>query len=355
MKFNHTIDANAVSLSMKNFGYLPEVLHKTWIEKFFKADNKTQLPMPKKLIVELANTCNLDCPMCRVGQYGVNLKRIIPLDVFEKLLDNIPNLATIRLNGLGESTLIPHFDKYLKAIFDRNIVVELITNGSGNSAYYESILDHRGVVLISWDAAEKKVFEQLRRPANWEIYVEKLENLAAYAQQTAASERLFLLFTLQKSNIEQLPLLVTQCFEWDVKNIIVNVVKLDNNNWLVDKLEHIKEIFKAALHIADIKNIALLLPNEIEKHDLQIKEALKTSACGCLMPWEEAVIRWNGDVQVCNMFNPYTYGNIFINDFSTIWNNAFANLFRQFINTQNRHPYCEGCVYIKDAYDYRKT
>lgn len=354
MDFNYSVDANAVSLSMKNFGYLPKELQQTWMNQFFKTDNNTKLPMPSKLIIELVNTCNLDCPMCRIGQYGINLDRIINFDTFERLMDSLPNLKTIRLNGLGESTLIPNFDKYLQAIFDRHITVELITNGSGDNRYYENILDNKGAVLISWDAAEKKVFEQLRRPANWEIYLEKLKSLANFANKTQSSDRLFLLFTLQKSNIEQLPLLVTKCVEWKVKNIIVNVVKLENNNWITERIELIKAVFKQAIEIAEKENIALLLPNEIEKQDLQIEKALKTSSCQCNMPWEEAVIRWNGDVQVCNMFNPYTYGNIYVNDFNTIWNNAFANLFRKFINTPTRHSYCEGCVYIKDAYEYRK-
>jgi radical SAM protein with 4Fe4S-binding SPASM domain len=73
------------------------------------------------------------------------------------------------------------------------------------------------------------------------------------------------------------------------------------------------------------------------------------------MPWEEAVLRWNGDVQVCNMFNPYIYGNIKLNSFKNIWNNAYAQTFRKNVNGDFKHPYCKDCAYMRDAYACRSV
>jgi radical SAM protein with 4Fe4S-binding SPASM domain len=98
-----------------------------------------------------------------------------------------------------------------------------------------------------------------------------------------------------------------------------------------------------------------MLPDQIGGCCFDDLETLKTSSSLCQMPWEEAVIRWNGDVQVCNMFNPYTYGNIYLNSFKNIWNGAFAQVFRNNMNTDFRHPYCRDCVYMGDAYANRSV
>lgn len=344
-------DSNAVALAMRNFGALPPELGVRWMQQLPDVKNET-VPLPGKVIIEIANTCNLDCPMCRVGRYGVNLSRVLGTAQFEAILDQLAGVKMVRLNGLGESTLLPGFGLYLEALFLRNINVELITNGTAAPAAVFPILERGGVILVSWDAATAGLFETLRRPARWEPMVQKLVELARMAAAAGASERLSLLFTLQNGNIGQLAPLVTHCASWGVKNILVNVVKLTNMNWATEQAAAIMADFNTAAGLAATHGVKLLLPAEINGHAVDIAGTVSTSAQHCRMPWEEAVIRWNGDVQVCNMFNPYTYGNLFLNDFRTIWENAFAGLFRKMINTAERHTYCKNCVYMKDAYDY---
>lgn len=353
MKINTKIDSNAVALSMKNFGNMPEETATLWINSL-SSINSTNIPVPKKAIIEIANTCNLDCPMCRVGQFGVNLKRVLPLNDFKNIIYQLQDVTTIRLNGLGETTLVPDFEKYLQVLHSKGITVELISNSSGKPGLYRNILENNGAVLISWDAAEKEIFEIIRRPAKWEQYLSYLISISEIAKSINATDRLFIIFTLQKQNINQLAVLIDKCFEWNIRNIIVNVVKLGNTDWIVNRFEEIKGEFLIASQKALEKDIALLLPSEIEGRYIGFGKSIKTSACNCTMPWNEVLIRWNGDIQVCNMFNPYTYGNIFLNDFKTIWNNCFANIFRKYVNTKNSHSYCKGCVYINDAYEYRK-
>lgn len=354
MKFDYNIETNAITLSMRNFGALPKEIQKEWMMSFYKSSNSTSIELPTKLILEIANTCNLDCPMCRVGRYGVNLSRVMSLKTLKDIITQIPSLKSIRLNGLGESTVLPNFSEYIDLIERNNISVELITNGTGKIDDYKKIINNNGIIIFSIDAVEKKLFETLRRPAKLNDFIAVLENLSSYSSEIDKSDRIFLLFTLQSSNIKELSKLVILAKKIGLNNIIVNVVKLDNNTFLSTKFKQIKIEFKKALKISEQEKISLMLPSHIDNRDVEIDKSLKTSSEHCNMPWEETVIRWNGDVQICNMFNPYTTGNIFINEFKDIWNNAFSNLFRKQINTECKHPYCDGCVYIKNAYEHRK-
>lgn len=53
--------------------------------------------------------------------------------------------------------------------------------------------------------------------------------------------------------------------------------------------------------------------------------------------WKEFYMRYNGDLTVCNMLNPYIYGDCRYYPFEKIWNGLNANMFRFFVNTKFRH------------------
>lgn len=348
MNINSPIDSNAVALDTRNFGMLPPHLTKDWMVGLATIKD-VHVPHPTKAIFEIINSCNLDCPMCRVGQYGVNLSRVMPFDDFKMIISQINRLQTVRLNGLGESTLVREIESYIDYLFEKKLRVELISNGSGRTNIYQKILNQSGSVIISWDAAEREIFEELRRPAKWDAFVQRLQRIT----EGIADEKLnnmSLLFTLQKKNIHQLSKLVLKCKEWNIRNVIVNVIKDTDSEWGNRLFKEIEDECIEAHALAQQHRINLLLPSQIFGHTIHVERSHRTNSEHCAMPWKEVVIRWNGDVQVCNMFNPYVYGNIHLNSFSDIWNNAFANLFRKMVNTEKKHPYCVNCVYFEEAY-----
>jgi radical SAM protein with 4Fe4S-binding SPASM domain len=349
MKINTHIDSNALALDIRNFGLLPPHLTTDWMIGLTTVE-ESKLPHPTKAIIEIINSCNLDCPMCRVGQYGINYNRILPLNDFKNILSQIVGLKTVRLNGLGESTLIPNFEEYLDFLFENNLSVELITNGSGNTDEYKKILRNNGSVIISWDAAEAEIFEKLRRPAKWKEYV---NNILRLTQDISNAElnNISFLFTIQKQNINQLSKLVQRSLDWKIKNVIVNVVKDNQSEWSKLRISEIETEFVLANEFAKQNSTNLFLPSQIFGNKIFAENTYQTNHDGCKMPWKEVVVRWNGDIQVCNMFNPFIYGNIHLNTFNEIWNNLFANLFRKMINTDKKHPYCTNCVYFEEAYN----
>ena len=68
-------------------------------------------PWPERLVLELTNTCNLDCPMCRIGEFGVDPDRFMAKDLFDEVEHQLfPLVREVRLNGLGEATVLPWFE-----------------------------------------------------------------------------------------------------------------------------------------------------------------------------------------------------------------------------------------------------
>ena len=341
-------EASAFALDRRNFDYLADEQAANWRSAFLRIRTPS-VDGPAKLIVELLNSCNFDCPMCRVGQHGIDLSRKMPLSVFEDVLQRLPSVMTVRLNGLGESMLIADFRQYLSVLQRRRVRVEIISNGSGALSDYEAVIDNDGHILLSWDAAQPLLFEQLRRPARWAELTERLR-LIADLIRTRRRGRCSLIFTLQKANIGELRGVVELAGRLGLSAVQMNVAKTPTTHWITDKIENISNDVADAAQIAAAASVDLFTPAQIAGLSIQSGSRTHVASAGCTAPWDEAVIRWNGDVQPCNMFNPYVYGNIHRSPFEEIWRNAFAQVFRQKLNTTEPHPYCRGCVYMPSAY-----
>ncbi len=343
-------ESHALILAQRNFDAMPKAERSHWSSRFQQVRRAEALPWPERVIIELANTCNLDCPMCRVGAYGVNLARIMPLESFKALAAQLfPRVREVRLNGLGESTLIPNFGEYLDVIREHPVQVELITNGTGPVLLYTRMVEEGATLLFSWDAAQPALFERLRRPARWGVLVSTLRAVADIARRQQREEQLFLLFTLQGANRAELPALVERAAEWGIPHLLVNVVKQRSDAWIQPHQEELLATFAEAEVRAQRLGVRLFLPDTLAGHRVPLASTSRTAGSGCDRPWKEVVIRWDLDVQVCNMFNPYTYGNLSLRPFEHIWHGAFAQVFRENINSLRCHPYCRGCYYLKDV------
>ncbi|GIW71175.1 MAG: hypothetical protein KatS3mg102_0717 [Planctomycetota bacterium] len=344
-------EASAFALAQRNFDAIEAEDRDAWYDAFRKASRRA-LPWPERFIVELANTCNLDCPMCRVGRFGVDLRRIMPLATFERLAcELLSHAREVRLNGLGESTLVPEFERYLDVLAQYPVSVELITNGTGPLAIYERMVADGATLLFSWDAADPAVFEVLRRPARFAALQARAQAVGAYAKRLDRSDNLHLLFTLQSLNVDQLAPVVELAHAMGFPNVVVNVAKLPSMAWLERVAERAIAEFSNAEQTARQLGVRLFLPDRLGSRAIKLASACRTSASGCDRPWREVVIRWNLDVQACNMFNPYTYGNLHLRSFHDIWCGAFAAAFRKTLNGPHCHPYCRGCAYVGEVYD----
>ncbi len=343
-------DAHAFSLAQRNFDAIAQDHRAAWHHAFRRA-RRGLVPMPERVIIEIANTCNLDCPMCRVGEHGVNLERVMPIGQFADIARALlPTARDVRLNGLGETTLVPGFRSYLDVLERFSVNLELITNGTGSAAAYERIVTSGGTILFSWDAASPARFEALRRGARYTDIAATVRAVSEAARLSGRRDGLHLLFTLQPANRSDLPAVVEMAAELDVANVVVNVAKLRDVGWQAEHRDDVLSAFADAERVAARCAVRLFLPDRFGNDSVPLRSAMPTSASGCDRPWKEVVIRWNLDVQVCNMFNPYVYGNLHLRSFPSIWEGAFAAAFRENVNTSACHPYCRGCAYIGDVY-----
>lgn len=92
-------------------------------------------PSVKLLDLELAGGCNYACQMCPHGESPgreKEFKRLLPFDVFKKIVDDgaESGAEVVTLHGGGEPTLHKKFIDCIKYVKDKGLVCKTFTNGS---------------------------------------------------------------------------------------------------------------------------------------------------------------------------------------------------------------------------------
>jgi pyrroloquinoline quinone biosynthesis protein E len=158
--------------------------------RFLLADKRAPVVryLPVRVDIEPVSRCNFHCVMCPVSNWPDHRRGPdMAVDDFVRLLDALPGLVEIKLQGLGEPLL--GGSAYLEMIRHaraRHIWVRTTVNGSMlhvNDNYRRLI--HSGVseVQISFDGTVKETFEQIRRGARFERVVENCKLVNSYCNE----------------------------------------------------------------------------------------------------------------------------------------------------------------------------
>lgn len=329
--------------------------------KFYKDDSKgkTVNTFPEKVIIETTKSCNFSCVMCSSRTNGFREDYTLPLFDFGEIIRVFsPYCKVIRINGYGEASIIPDIRKYVDCLneYDYEGKREIITNLSASYDIYEYLANEDFIIEVSWDAAEKEIFEKIRVGSNYNQMLGTLKKLGD--KLSSNPERLILLSTIQESNISQIGPLVDLGDEIGAGMIIFNMVKeKKESKWMKTKFEEIKKEFIDADKRAKNLGFKVKIPDHLNGIPLKISNSTQTSRSYCDRPFKEVQIRWNTELIVCNMFNPYSLGILYRTNiprkkqnikkrFKRLWSGPNARLFRDILNTKKRHPYCEKCYYI---------
>lgn len=90
------------------------------------------LPKPlSRAVIEVFGGCNYSCPMCpqSTGR-GKNWTRKMPLELFKKIIKQIPGNPVIQLEGSGEAFMAKNLHEYIQICTDNNMKSYIYTNGS---------------------------------------------------------------------------------------------------------------------------------------------------------------------------------------------------------------------------------
>jgi radical SAM protein with 4Fe4S-binding SPASM domain len=301
---------------------------------------------PLAIDIEPTNSCNFGCGHClspRLEQKTDTLD----LPSFIKIMRQFPKARVVKLSGIGESFLNKDLVGMIEFCRGRKLQVVLYTNGSLlNRGLSRRLATMKNVNIgFSVDAATAETFEAIKKGADFNAVMDNIRYLAGIRGD---NKSLFLCAwtVVTKSNISELPEIVRLSKGLGLDSITLQPflsdfgdkkIRAANDALRIDPASRgTQDIFSEASRIAERLGIPLYVNYNNFYSDRN----------KCAQPWTNTYIAANGDVIPCCALSNASVikmGNIFKNDFKTIWNSPEYRQLRSGIMTGKLPDYCRGC------------
>ncbi|MBO0871241.1 MAG: SPASM domain-containing protein [Micromonosporaceae bacterium] len=335
-------------------------------------------PLPQALQVEVTSACNLRCAMCLVA-YRPPVNKItgaMPLSMLQGLVDELPELRELTLQGLGEPLLSPHLMQMVRYAKERGIRVGFNSNATLLTGRRSRELVEVGLDWLhtSLDGADRATFEGIRVGASFNEVLRNLSGLAA-AKRAAGADRpqLRVVFVAMRRNVAQLPDLVALLAgigvdDLRVQNLSHSFADTDPAGayqeirtyaegealWQGEDREAAATAFAAARAAAAKYGVALRLPSlDPPPADHAPRNRRDGGHPGCTWPWDAAYVTSTGQVQPCCMVmgdDRVSLGSLSRESFASIWNGPAYQQFRRALHGTRPPKVCEGCALYRGTF-----
>jgi radical SAM protein with 4Fe4S-binding SPASM domain len=302
--------------------------------------------LPDIVHIETNNNCNYRCLYCQVPRWNketVYLNKIF----FNRLLEQIPSLTKVKLQGIGEPLLNKEFIEMLEMGEARRITMSFFTNGSlCNGKIAEQLAQLKNTIItFSVDGATAETFEKIRAGSNFQ---EVKENIGNFVRLRGEKKQpgISIWFIITKDNLQEIRQIVILAKELGVDSISLQPFLSD---WGKSGMKEYIDRVKLDIHSTDTSN-------QIHKAEELAKEIkIKLNICydsfmsqekKCLWPWRSAYIAANGDVVPCCMIadsDIASMGNLSGSNFAQIWYSDKYRDLRRMIKKHDLPDYCKHC------------
>jgi radical SAM protein with 4Fe4S-binding SPASM domain len=311
--------------------------------KFFM--NKGKIVLNNKPVtaqIEPTSQCNLRCEMCIRDKIGVPIGTM-KLEEFKIILNKLDSLFKIHLSGQGEAFLNKNLFKMIDYANNRGILVNLNTNATlfTNETIENICKAGIGEIAISMESTKKREYEKIRKGANFEKVISSIKELNSSLNKKNKTI-VSIAITILKENIDELPEFVKFAEKIGIKKIIAQTIQgkedykknygRDAKENIIHSREELEKKINEARKLAKEKKINFIFDEE--------------SNSGCVWPWRNIYITWNGNVTPCCKildYKKFGMGNILKEDFWKIWNGEQYQMFRKLLKERKAPLPCRGC------------
>jgi radical SAM protein with 4Fe4S-binding SPASM domain len=284
------------------------------------------------------------------------------LDLFRRIVEDVPTLRRLTLQGLGEPLLSPYLLDMVRLAKRNGITVGFNSNATLLTRRRAEELVETGLdwLHVSLDGATAQTYEGIRDGAQLDTVLANLRGLVA-AKRAADSDvpHIRVVFVAMRRNVGELPELVRL-----LAGIGVNELRVQNLShtfsdtdpfgkyaeirdftaaealWTGGDEEAAGGAFAAASDIAGEYGLTLRLPSLAGK-------PLPAGRPGCTWPWDAAYVTSQGVVQPCCMVmgdDRVALGHLSEQSFPEIWNGAGYRDFRSRLASDDPPDVCRGCA-----------
>jgi radical SAM protein with 4Fe4S-binding SPASM domain len=315
--------------------------------------------LPRHLQIEIITRCNLACIMCprtvalekADSEHQKNeWQQEMPFARFLAIINQMPNLQTLSLHGIGEPLLHPHLFEMVEVAAARGIQVRFTTNATLlNQSKCERLI-RTGLyrIIISLDGATAATYEGIRAKANFERVIENILKLSKTRDDlNQKTPTIDIAMVVSRLNYAEGPKLIDLAHHLGADGVILSPMQPPEAKLaeMVCDLENWNQITVEAESRARQMGIKLYVrggsrPGKA-RNGKPVKETYK-----CLQPWLSSVVMMNGEMMpCCNIHDSrFSMGNSFEDDFINLWNGPCYRSFRAELRRKEDTPVpCRWC------------
>jgi len=319
-------------------------------------------PLPREIQLEVTGACNLSCRMCLVRyrpKLGRTEGRMDPAR-FRALLDGLPGLERVTLQGLGEPLLVPDLEEMVAAASARGVRVGFNTNATLLTAARMTALADAGLdwLHVSVDGARPDTYAWVRDGADLRRVGRNVRAAVGALRGRERRPRLSLVTVAMRRNVAEVPDVVRLAAHWGVGRLWVQGLShefadapgsrpfreirafaQDQVLPAGDPVAH--RAFARARRRAARLGVELRLPR-LEDRPPAPRRADEP---GCDWPWRSAYVTHTGGVQPCCMVmgeERVRLGDA--SDFSGVWDGPAYREFRRRLMGDDPPEVCRSCA-----------
>lgn len=300
--------------------------------------------MPRRLVLELTNACNLNCIMC--GRNAAEFKpTFFDMDWFSYLEPLFDTIEEVTLMGWGEPTVHPHFEEMLARIDQHAAKKYFCTNGMRLDRLMPAIFQHRvDLIGVSLDGATPETNNRIRPGSDLNHIVSSLKEIERQKRLLGVTyPYMNFVFCAMKSNLHELPDLVRLAAEIgleEVKVVFLTAFQKElENETLWGDMDRVRDIFASATKLGEELGVALKLPH-LPGEDPAGEQYHKD----CYVGWRDFFLGSDGFVRPC-MSTPEQFFHIDITKpFLEQWNHITLQNHRRIVNLhEEMAEACKNC------------
>lgn len=290
--------------------------------------------LPRRLVLELTNACNLNCMMCgrNATEFQPTAFQLDWLHYFEPILDTVEEVT---LMGWGEPTIHKDFIQMLEMIHRHDARIYFCTNGMRLSRLENAIFENQvDVFAVSIDGAKAETNARIRRGSDLNIIVDSLRKIKKRQHSEGLSYPYTnFVFCAMKSNLHELPDLVRLAADIGLEEVKAVYLTAFNDSLrhesLWDCRTEVEDVFHEAAELGEMLGVALKLP--YLQGDDPAGDAFHRD---CFVAWRDFFLGSDGMVRPCmstpTQFFPFDMER----PFEDMWNDVCFQTYRAAVNDQ---------------------
>jgi MoaA/NifB/PqqE/SkfB family radical SAM enzyme len=292
--------------------------------------------MPRRLVLELTNDCNLNCRMC--GRRDAIFRRTyFDIEWLRRLEPILDDVEEVTLMGWGEPTLHPDFPAMLRLIRRHGARIYFCTNGMNLGKLREEIFASRvDIIAISLDGSTAGKNAAIRRGADFGRIMRGIAGIVEEKRRLGvAYPYMNFITTLMADNLKDFPAIVRLAGEMGLEEAKAVYLTAFSDRMLQQSLfgrqAEVEDCFARALAEGGRLGVDVKLP-AIQGGD----PAGAAPHQPCRSPWRDLFVGSDGFVRPC-MSTPLKFFHVDdFPDFVSLWLHPALAEFRRGVNVPDR-------------------